>query len=64
MIYTEVMKFTYYSLYCESNARDLPIIWADISKAKNELGLPSSHSIYDKCKDTWNWQSRIKGFNP
>lgn len=35
---------------------DLPEFYADPTKAKDELGWQTEHTIEDMCRDTWNWQ--------
>ncbi len=35
---------------------DLPVIYADTSKAEKELGWKAELSIQAMCKDAWNWQ--------
>ncbi|XKM14386.1 UDP-glucose 4-epimerase GalE [Orbaceae bacterium ac157xtp] len=39
-------------------AGDLPEVWADVSKAKQELDWQTQHSLDDMAKDSWNWQSK------
>lgn len=36
---------------------DAAAIWADVSKAKEELGWVAKRSIADACRDAWAWQS-------
>lgn len=35
---------------------DLPVIYADTSKAEKELGWKAELGIQAMCKDAWNWQ--------
>ena len=35
---------------------DIPVLYADPSKANKELGWKAELSIYDMCRDSWNWQ--------
>ncbi|MCB0336924.1 MAG: UDP-glucose 4-epimerase GalE [Bdellovibrionales bacterium] len=37
---------------------DVPATFADVSKAKQELGWQTQCSLEDCCRDAWNWQSR------
>jgi UDP-glucose 4-epimerase len=39
---------------------DLPIVYADPSKAQRELGWKANRGIKSMCQDAWNWQK----FNP
>lgn len=32
-------------------------VWADVTKAKEELGWQSALSLEDACRDAWAWQS-------
>jgi UDP-glucose 4-epimerase len=36
---------------------DAAAIWADVTKAKDELGWEARRSIEDACRDAWAWQS-------
>jgi len=36
---------------------DLASVWADATKAKEELGWESALSLEDACRDAWAWQS-------
>ncbi|REF29769.1 UDP-glucose 4-epimerase GalE [Calidifontibacter indicus] len=38
-------------------AGDLPVTFADPSRARDELGWQTTKSIEDMCADTWRWQS-------
>ena len=45
-------------------AGDVDENYADVSKAKIELGWVATHSIKDCCKDAWNWQkNNPTGYN-
>lgn len=35
---------------------DLPIVYANTQKAKNELGFRANFSLKQMCKDAWRWQ--------
>lgn len=35
---------------------DLPIVYANVSKAENKLGFKTSRSIKKMCEDSFNWQ--------
>lgn len=37
---------------------DVPEMYADVSKAYNELGWKSEYTIEDMCRDSWNWQKK------
>ena len=37
-------------------AGDLPICYADASKAKAVLGWEAKKTLADMCRDSWNWQ--------
>ncbi|MCX7829040.1 MAG: UDP-glucose 4-epimerase GalE [Thermanaerothrix sp.] len=37
---------------------DVPVCYADPSKALRELGWKAEMDINDMCRDSWNWQSR------
>ena len=36
---------------------DLPISYADVTKARRELGWQVEKTIEDACRDSWKWQS-------
>lgn len=38
-------------------AGDLPSAWADVSRAKAELGWQASRTVTDMARESWNWQS-------
>ncbi|PEJ58461.1 UDP-glucose 4-epimerase GalE [Bacillus sp. AFS002410] len=40
----------------ERRPGDAAICFADVTKAKNELGWQASRSIEEMCEDTWRWQ--------
>lgn len=43
---------------------DLPKFYANVSKAKRDLGWATTRSIEEACRDTWNWQSQHpNGYN-
>lgn len=35
---------------------DLPVCYADASKAKAVLGWEAKRTLADMCRDSWNWQ--------
>lgn len=37
-------------------AGDVPVMYADPSKAKSELGFTAKRGIYEMCRDSWNFQ--------
>ncbi|MDP4133501.1 MAG: UDP-glucose 4-epimerase GalE [Bacillota bacterium] len=37
---------------------DIATCYADPTKAEKVLGWKASKSLFDMCKDTWNWQSK------
>lgn len=37
---------------------DVPVVYADPSKAKEELGWETKKTLEDMCRDGWNWQSQ------
>ena len=44
-------------------AGDIPVCYADASKAARELGWVAKRGIQEMCEDTWRWQSNNpKGF--
>ena len=38
-------------------AGDLPVTYADPTRAREELGWKAEKTIDDMCVDTWRWQS-------
>jgi len=40
----------------ERRAGDIPVCYADPSKARRELGWVAEKNIEDMCRDAWNWQ--------
>ncbi len=43
---------------------DLPEFYANPTKAEQELGWKTQHTLEDMCRDTWNWQSsNPNGYN-
>lgn len=43
---------------------DIASCYADVSKAAQELDWGASLSVYDACRDAWNWQSQNpNGYN-
>lgn len=39
-------------------AGDLPVCYADASKAKRILGWEAKKTLADMCRDSWNWQKQ------
>ena len=39
-------------------AGDIATCYADVSKAKQELGWVAEHNLAEMCADTWRWQSQ------
>ncbi|GAA1996778.1 MULTISPECIES: UDP-glucose 4-epimerase GalE [Nocardioides] len=37
---------------------DLPRMWADATRAREELGWEATRTVDEMCADTWYWQSR------
>lgn len=37
-------------------AGDLPAVWADTTRAREELGWTAERSVESMCADTWRWQ--------
>ncbi|MDR4987004.1 UDP-glucose 4-epimerase GalE [Bacillus cereus] len=44
----------------ERRPGDVAICFADVSKAKRELGWESKHGLEDMCVDSWRWQVNNK----
>ena len=42
--------------FVERRKGDIAISYADVSKAKSELGWSAEKDIYEMCHDFWNWQ--------
>ncbi len=43
---------------------DVAACYADTTKAEKEIGFKATHTLYDMCKDTWNWQkNNPNGYN-
>lgn len=40
----------------ERRAGDAAICYADVTKARNELGWSATRGIHEMCEDTWRWQ--------
>ena len=39
-------------------AGDLPVCYADASKAARVLGWKAKRGLEDMCRDSWNWQRK------
>ncbi len=37
---------------------DVPVVCADVTKAKELLGWQAQYTLRDMCKDTWHWQQQ------
>ena len=37
---------------------DIPLMYADVSKATNELGWEAKRGLIEMCEDSWRWQSQ------
>ncbi len=37
---------------------DVPVCYADATRAKEELGWTAQYDIEDMCRDSWNWQQK------
>ena len=35
---------------------DIADVWADVKKAKEQLGWEAGRDLEDMCRDSWNWQ--------
>ena len=42
-------------VYAERRAGDLPVLYSDASKAKEEIGWVAKKSLEDMCRDAWNF---------
>jgi UDP-glucose 4-epimerase len=42
--------------FCPRRAGDAAAVYADPSKARDELGWSAQHDIDDMCEDSWRWQ--------
>lgn len=42
-------------VYAERRAGDLPVLYSDASKAKEEIGWVAKKTLEDMCKDAWNY---------
>ncbi len=40
---------------------DIVVSYADVSKAKNELGWQAKRGLKEMCKDAWEWEKKRKG---
>lgn len=41
----------------DRRAGDLPAVWADTKRARDELGWSAWRTVEQMCADTWRWQS-------
>ena len=41
--------------YAERRAGDLPVLYSDPTKAKQELGWVATRTLEDMCRDSWNY---------
>lgn len=40
----------------QRRAGDVPVCYADATKAKEELGWEAKYGIFEMCRDAWRWQ--------
>ena len=40
------------------NNADVPVSYADVSKAEKLLGFKAKRSVLEMCQDAWNWQTK------
>lgn len=40
-------------------AGDIPVIFADVQKAKNLLGWQATRTVEDAVRDAWNWEKQL-----
>lgn len=51
-------------VYKDRRPGDIPVCYADPSKAEKELGWKAERGITEMCRDAWNWQkNNPNGFN-
>lgn len=46
--------------YAERRAGDLPVLYSDPTKAKQELGWVATRTLEDMCRDSWNYVLKSK----
>lgn len=46
--------------YADRRPGDVPIMYAEASKAETELGWKAENSMADALRDAWNWEQRLK----
>ena len=46
--------------YAERRAGDLPVLYSDPTKAKQELGWVATRTLEDMCRDSWNYVIKSK----
>ena len=46
--------------YTERRAGDLPVLYSDPTKAKQELGWVATRTLEDMCRDSWNYVLKSK----
>ncbi len=44
--------------FADRRSGDVAAIWADASRAENELGWKAERNLEDMCRDSWRWQSK------
>ena len=47
-------------VYAARRAGDLPVLYSDASKAKEEIGWVAARTLEDMCKDAWNFVLKNK----
>lgn len=55
-VFEEVSQKSINYRYTQRRSGDVPESWAEINKAKKDLGWEAKLSLKDMIKDTWNWQ--------
>ena len=50
------LKINY--VFKERRAGDVPVCYADPSKAERELGWKAERTLEQMCRDSWNWQKQ------
>jgi len=48
-------------VYAERREGDLPVLYSDASKAKEEIGWVAKKSLEDMCRDAWNFVLKNNG---
>lgn len=62
--FEEVSGIKIPSEFTERRSGDVPECWADVTKAKENLGWVAERGLTQMMKDAWNWQNKnINGYN-